>query len=65
MNKPKTKLTIVMFLNQETNRHYTIHCTQNVIVSVSRYIWNITVTYIDMFINNVPRYVTGSNHISI
>ena len=37
--------------------------TENVTVNVSRYIWNVTVMYLDTFINNVSRYVTVSRYI--
>jgi len=33
-------------------------------VNVSRYIWNVTVTYLDTFINNVSRLVTISKYMS-
>jgi hypothetical protein len=47
--------------------NYNIHNTENVTVDlyVSRYIWNIIVTYLDTLIHNVSRYVTASEHISI
>ena len=37
----------------------------NVTVNVSRYIWIVTVSYLDTLINHVSRYLTVSEHISM
>jgi len=65
MNKPEFVLLIVVlyFHAIKNTPNYNIHRTENVTVNVSRYIWNITVMYLDTFINNVSRYVTVSIYI--
>jgi hypothetical protein len=53
----------VMVLRTQTFMpNYSIHRTENVTVNVSRYIWNVNITYLDTFINHVSRYVTVSDH---
>ena len=66
-NKAKCKYCQALIsdeVNWEPN--YNIHLQLHFPCGLSRYIWNVTVTYLDTFMNNhVSRYITVSEHISM